>query len=279
MFNVFIKGLVKWKKVIAAATVFLILAVMLINSIRYEKTSSINNKGFDVFTQMSLIGNKIRNKFVSDSTDSELEKLKEENRSLRDQLIKNTMQEEEVQELNNLKNALKFVTDKTASDFISADIVARNDGNYYNSFTISAGSDNGVKSDSIVVNGDGLIGRVYQVSQKYSKAVSIIDSRFPVSFQIIGRSSDTGMLSQDVSITQIEDASLIKGYMFDVNSPVKIDDIVTTSGLGLYPAGIPIGKVQQIIPDEQNILKYIVVQPYVNFKKLDKVMVFNKKDL
>jgi len=87
------------------------------------------------------------------------------------------------------------------------------------------------------------------------------------------------MLSQDVSITQIEDASLIKGYMFDVNSPVKIDDIVTTSGLGLYPAGIPIGKVQQIIPDEQNILKYIVVQPYVNFKKLDKVMVFNKKDL
>ncbi|EHL16948.1 hypothetical protein HMPREF9629_00190 [Peptoanaerobacter stomatis] len=252
---------------------------MLINSIRYEKTSSINNKSFDVFTQMSLIGNKIRNKFISDSTDSELEKLKEENRSLRDQLIKNTMQEEEVQELNNLKNALKFVTDKTASDFISADIVARNDGNYYNSFTISAGSDNGVKSDSIVVNGDGLIGRVYQVSQKYSKAVSIIDSRFPVSFQIIGRSSDTGMLSQDVSITQIEDASLIKGYMFDVNSPVKIDDIVTTSGLGLYPAGIPIGKVQQIIPDEQNILKYIVVQPYVNFKKLDKVMVFNKKDL
>ncbi|MGP1568003.1 rod shape-determining protein MreC [Peptoanaerobacter stomatis] len=279
MFNVFIKGLVKWKKVIAAVTVFLILAVMLINSIRYEKTSSINNKSFDVFTQMSLIGNKIRNKFISDSTDSELEKLKEENRSLRDQLIKNTMQEEEVQELNNLKNALKFVTDKTASDFISADIVARNDGNYYNSFTISAGSDNGVKSDSIVVNGDGLIGRVYQVSQKYSKAVSIIDSRFPVSFQIIGRSSDTGMLSQDVSITQIEDASLIKGYMFDVNSPVKIDDIVTTSGLGLYPAGIPIGKVQQIIPDEQNILKYIVVQPYVNFKKLDKVMVFNKKDL
>ncbi|EHL18706.1 rod shape-determining protein MreC [Peptoanaerobacter stomatis] len=279
MFNVFIKGLVKWKKVIAAVTVFLILAVMLINSIRYEKTSSINNKCFDVFTQMSLIGNKIRNKFISDSTDSELEKLKEENRSLRDQLIKNTMQEEEVQELNNLKNALKFVTDKTASDFISADIVARNDGNYYNSFTISAGSDNGVKSDSIVVNGDGLIGRVYQVSQKYSKAVSIIDSRFPVSFQIIGRSSDTGMLSQDVSITQIEDASLIKGYMFDVNSPVKIDDIVTTSGLGLYPAGIPIGKVQQIIPDEQNILKYIVVQPYVNFKKLDKVMVFNKKDL
>ena len=228
MFNVFIKGLVKWKKVIAAVTVFLVLAVMLINSIRYEKTSSINNKGFDVFTQMSLIGNKIRNKFISDSTDSELEKLKEENRSLRDQLIKNTMQE-----LNNLKNALKFVTDKTASDFISADIVARNDGNYYNSFTISAGSDNGVKSDSIVVNGDGLIGRVYQVSQKYSKAVSIIDSRFPVSFQIIGRSSDTGMLSQDVSITQIEDASLIKGYMFDVNSPVKIDDIVTTSGLGL----------------------------------------------
>ncbi|MGP1410254.1 MAG: rod shape-determining protein MreC [Peptoanaerobacter stomatis] len=279
MFNVFIKGLVKWKKVIAAVTVFLVLAVMLINSIRYEKTSSINNKSFDVFTQMSLIGNKIRNKFISDSTDSELEKLKEENRSLRDQLIKNTMQEEEVQELNNLKNALKFVTDKTASDFISADIVARNDGNYYNSFTISAGSDNGVKSDSIVVNGDGLIGRVYQVSQKYSKAVSIIDSRFPVSFQIIGGSSDTGMLSQDVSITQIEDASLIKGYMFDVNSPVKIDDIVTTSGLGLYPAGIPIGKVQQIIPDEQNILKYIVVQPYVNFKKLDKVMVFNKKDL
>ena len=66
--------------------------------------------------------------------------------------------------------------------------------------------------------------------------------------------------------------------MFDANSPVKVGEMVTTSGLGLYPSGIPIGKIEQVIPDDKNILKYVVVRPFVDFTNLNKVMIFNKID-
>ena len=273
------KNIIKWKNVIIAVIIFLIIAITLINSIRYEKASSLNNKSFDIFGKISMAGFKIKNKFIGESKESEIEKLKQENAQLRNELIKNTMQKNDINQLTELKKALKFVTDENADSFISADIVAKNSGNYYKTFTIAAGTNNGVKQDSIVVNGEGLVGRVYQVSGNYSKAISIIDNRSPISFEIMGRNEDTGMLSQDIRMAEIEDESLIKGYMFDANSPVKIGEIVTTSGLGLYPAGIPIGKVEQIIPDNQNILKYVIVRPFVDLTHIDKVMIFNKKEI
>lgn len=273
------KNIIKWKNIIIAVIIFLIIAITLINSIRYEKASSVSNKSFDVFSKISMAGAKIKNKFIGQSKESEIEELKQENAKLRNELIKNTMQKNDITQLTELKKALKFVTDENANSFVSADIVAKNSGNYYKTFTISAGTNSGVKQDSIVVNGEGLVGRVYQVSQNYSKAISIIDNRSPISFEIMGRNEDTGMLSQDIRMAEIEDESLIKGYMFDANSPVKIGEIVTTSGLGLYPAGIPIGKVEQIIPDNQNILKYVIVRPFVDLTHIDKVMIFNKKEI
>lgn len=279
MIKKLINNIIKWKNVIIMLIVFSLLSIMLINSIRYERTSSINNKGFDILGKISQIGAKARNKFSFKSQENEIEKLKEENANLRNELIKNTMQKNDIDELNKLKKALNFVTDENANKFISAEIVAKNNGNYYKTFTISAGKSNNIRQDSIVVNGDGLIGRVYQVSDNYSKAISIIDNTSPVSFEIMGRNDDTGMLSQDIRIADIEDETLIKGYMFDANSKVKIGEIITTSGLGLYPAGIPIGTVEQIIPDTQNILKYVVVKPFVDLTNINKVLIFNKKEI
>lgn len=279
MIKKLINNIIKWKNVIIMLIVFSVLSIMLINSIRYERTSSINNKGFDILGKISQIGAKARNKFSFKSQENEIEKLKEENANLRNELIKNTMQKNDIDELNKLKKALNFVTDENANKFISAEIVAKNNGNYYKTFTISAGKSNNIRQDSIVVNGDGLIGRVYQVSDNYSKAISIIDNTSPVSFEIMGRNDDTGMLSQDIRIADIEDETLIKGYMFDANSKVKIGEIITTSGLGLYPAGIPIGTVEQIIPDTQNILKYVVVKPFVDLTNINKVLIFNKKEI
>lgn len=273
-----IKNIVKWKKTIILATVFLILSFVLINSIRNGKTTTINNKVFDSFTSISQIGNKIR-LFKIDDSKSEIEKLKQENSSLRTELIKNKISEIELKQLEELKKALNFVTQDISSDYVSATVVAKNDGNYYKSFTVSAGLNQGVKQDSIVVNADGLIGRIYEVSSNYSKAISIMDNRFPISFRVITRTQDTGMISQDIKTTQIESSDLVKGYMFDANSKVAVGEILITSGLGLYPEGIPIGTVTQIVPDEQNILKYIIVKPFVDFTKIDKVIIFNKREI
>ena len=272
------KNIQKYKLIIIAVIVFLVLFISLATSMRNNKSGAVQKLGFNIISTISNKFVSIRDSFSGSSKQKEIEELKSENAKLKTQLIENTISKDNLKQLQALQKSLKFVTDKNSSAYVSADIVAKNSGNYYKTFTISAGSAQGVKSDSIVVNGEGLVGRVYEISKNYCKAISLLDNRTPISFEIVGRNNDTGMIMQDTKMVQISDKSLVKGYMFDANSPVKVGEMITTSGLGLYPSGIPIGKIEQVIPDEKNILKYIVVRPFVDFTNLNKVMIFNKID-
>ena len=278
MINKWMKNIQKYKLIIIAVIVFLVLFISLATSMRNNKSGAVQKSGFNIISTISSKFVSIRDSFSGSSKQKEIEELKSENAKLKTQLIENTISKDNLKQLQALQKSLKFVTDKNSSAYVSADIVAKNSGNYYKTFTISAGSAQGVKSDSIVVNGEGLVGRVYEISKNYCKAISLLDNRTPISFEIVGRNSDTGMIMQDTDVVQISDESLVKGYMFDANSPVKVGEMITTSGLGLYPSGIPIGKIEQVIPDEKNILKYVVVRPFVDFTTLNKVMIFNKID-
>ena len=71
----------------------------------------------------------------------------------------------------------------------------------------------------------------------------------------------------------------MKGYLFDKEESVFTGDILVTSGLGLYPAGIQIGEVEGVVEDKSNLLQYIKIKPYVNFKTIDKVIVINPRVL
>lgn len=278
MINKWMKNIQKYKLIIIAVIVFLVLFISLATSMRNNKSGAVQKLGFNIISTISNRFVSIRDSFSGSSKQKEIEELKSENAKLKTQLIENTISKDNLKQLQALQKSLKFVTDKNSSAYVSADIVAKNSGNYYKTFTISAGSAQGVKSDSIVVNGEGLVGRVYEISKNYCKAISLLDNRTPISFEIVGRNNDTGMIMQDTKVVQISDKSLVKGYMFDANSPVKVGEMITTSGLGLYPSGIPIGKIEQVIPDEKNILKYVVVRPFVDFTNLNKVMIFNKID-
>lgn len=278
MINKWMKNIQKYKLIIIAVIVFLVLFISLATSMRNNKSGAVQKLGFNIISTISNRFVSIRDSFSGSSKQKEIEELKSENAKLKTQLIENTISKDNLKQLQALQKSLKFVTDKNLSAFVSADIVAKNSGNYYKTFTISAGSAQGVKSDSIVVNGEGLVGRVYEISKNYCKAISLLDNRTPISFEIVGRNNDTGMIMQDTDVVQISDESLVKGYMFDANSPVKVGEMITTSGLGLYPSGIPIGKIEQVIPDDKNILKYVVVRPFVDFTNLNKVMIFNKID-
>ena len=278
MINKWMKNIQKYKLIIIAVIVFLVLFISLATSMRNNKSGAVQKSGFNIISTISSKFVSIRDSFSGNAKQKEIEQLKSENAKLKTQLIENTISKDNLKQLQALQKSLKFVTDKNSSAYVSADIVAKNSGNYYKTFTISAGSAQGVKSDSIVVNGEGLVGRVYEISKNYCKAISLLDNRTPISFEIVGRNNDTGMIMQDTKVVQISDKSLVKGYMFDANSPVKVGEMITTSGLGLYPSGIPIGKIEQVIPDDKNILKYVVVRPFVDFTNLNKVMIFNKID-
>ncbi|SCH34738.1 MULTISPECIES: rod shape-determining protein MreC [unclassified Romboutsia] len=243
-----------------------------------DATSSIEsslNKGFTFITNnFSELINYKKNAKKLEEIEVENEKLKQEIVELNNTLSKG-------QSLESLKKALNFIPENYKANMISASVVSKNDGNWYTSFVIGAGSKDGVKKDSLVVNGSGLVGVVYEVSENYSKAISLLDTKSSVSFKLLKNSDFKGILTQGANISDGErykENGYLQGYMFDSSYDVLPGDTLVTSGLGLYPEGIIIGKVDKVIDDKNQSLKYVVVKPYVDFKNIDDVIIIEPRD-
>lgn len=212
---------------------------------------------------------------------NKLEDLEKENESLKQEIVELNNKISESQSIQNLKKALNFIPEDYKANMISASVVSKNDGNWYTSFVIGAGSDAGVKKDSLVMNGSGLVGIVYEVSKNYSKAISILDTKSSVSFKLLKNSDYKGVITQDTDISgkeKYKENGYLQGYMFDSSYDVLPGDILVTSGLGLYPEGILIGKVDKVIDDKNKSLKYVVIKPYADFKNIDDVIVIEPRE-
>jgi len=218
--------------------------------------------------------------FPNGQKDIKIQELENQVAELRDKQIHDFIVQRDVIELRELKGALNFIEDEYEQNYITTSIVAKNDGNYYTTFTLSAGENDGVKKDSIVLAGKGLVGRIYEVSANYSKAISILDNKSSVSFEVLRNNEYTGIASQNINIDSETDfEGFIKGYMFDIDYDVVPGDVIITSGLGMYPRGIQIGEIYEVIEDPNNLLKYVKIRPYVNFRNLSKLLILNPREI
>ena len=216
------------------------------------------------------------------SNSKKLESLQDENEKLKEEVIALNNKLDDVQSLDSLKKALNYIDEKYQAKSISANVVGKNDGNWYDSFIIGAGKNQGVKEESIVTNGNGLVGIVYEVSDNYSKALSLLDTKSSVSFKLLKDSNFKGVITQNSTLDDKENyknKGYLCGYMFDSSYNVLPGDVITTSGLGVYPEGIPIGEVDKVIDDKNKSMKYVVVKPYVNFKNIDDVIIIEPRNI
>lgn len=200
----------------------------------------------------------------------ENEELKAEVADLNREIIRIKMTKYEVSELKNLSNILGYENVSANYSFVTADVIAMDGSNWFNIFTINVGSDDGVYKDAVIVNGDGLIGRVYEVGTDWSKIISVIDETNSVSFEVFRDMKLLGILSGDGK-------GGLAGYMLDPEAAVIEGDVLITSGIGMYPEGIPIGKVKEVVWNNDTLLKTVSIEPTAYFKNIQKVTVLIKK--
>lgn len=219
----------------------------------------------------SQVGN-----FIDEKTDPILnvlnyktinEDLTKENEMLKEQVVDLTMTQKEYEELQTLKLSLNYVDRYDIDNYISCSVISKDIGNWFNMFTIDAGSNQGITKNSTVINGNGLVGLVYEVGDEWAKVISIIDHKSSVGFEMLRVSDDfDGII---MGTTNYE----LVGEFYDTQANVNVNDYVVTSGIGMYPKGILIGQIYEIVDDRDLFLKQIKVEPAVDFKKLNKVMV------
>lgn len=106
-----------------------------------------------------------------------------DNRRLRQEnaLLTSTLGQTRVALLENqrLKEALAFKQDSTLQ-LLSARVVARDPFGQSNFFTIDVGRSDGVDIDMAVIDIQGILGRIVQVSPRYSRVMSYLNTEFHV---------------------------------------------------------------------------------------------------
>ncbi|NNG07979.1 MAG: rod shape-determining protein MreC [Desulfobacteraceae bacterium] len=169
-----------------------------------------------------------------------------------------------------LQKLLKFK--KTINwPVLAAQVIGRDPTGWFKSVLIDKGKNSGLKVNMPVVNADGVVGRLVSVSPNYSKVLLIIDQNSAVD-SIIQRSRDEGIV-RGLSVKLCKLDNMVK------TSDVVVGDKVVTSGLGrVYPKGLPVGKVLEVVNIPGELFKDIEVSPMVDFSKLEELLVILKED-
>lgn len=255
--------------------ILLILVIFFVMSIASGEESSgitgLINQGMSYISKpltrvTEAIGGSVSGLFSYKKLQVQIENLREENDSLRRQLSAAQLDESELAELRELSGLLHYDYTEKELEVVTADITSMDGANWTNIFTIDRGTESGIVEGSVVINGVGLVGKVTDAGEGWAKVVSIIDDGSKVSFVIVRDRKLLGVVSgnQQGSIT---------GYMLKGDAAVAEGDIIITSGMGTFPAGLEIGNVKSVTYNSDTLLKEITVEPAVDFKSLKKVAV------
>lgn len=265
----------KYKQIIIAIVGILLVILMVLSFGGRERISVIESGLGSVILPVQRFLSGIGN-FINEKTEplvnmleykSLNENLTNENAFLKEQIVDLTMQQKELAELKSLKSALNYIDRSGTEQFVTCNVISKDPGNWFNMFTIDAGSNQGITKNSTVINGNGLVGLVYEVGTNWSKVMSIVDQKSAVGFEMLKVTNDyNGVINGSTN-------SELIGELFNPKATVQVNDYVVTSGLGMYPKGIMIGKVYEVLDDRDELLVRIKVKPVVDFTKIDKVMV------
>lgn len=202
----------------------------------------------------------------------ETERLKAEIEELKLQLQMLSLTTEEYEELKSLSGAFNIADPAIDKKPVAADVIAYNNTDTFNVFTIDVGSEAGVERNSVVICGSGLVGRVISADKGWARVVSITDENNKIGFQIT-QEKDDGEVNF-LGVCSGDGEGYMKGNLLDEDGFAKEGDDVVTSGLGgVYPAGIAIGKVTKAGYTQKSQLMEVTIEPSVYFKGLKKVVV------
>jgi len=208
----------------------------------------------------------------------EIVKMREENIMLTDNIYE---LQEQVRTLENIVNKsvaleTEYEMKKNLTyDYVVGQVIALDDSNWFSRFTIDKGENDGLKKNDIVIHAVktntgivqiGLVGIVSETTANWSKVITLLDDSCKISFRDIN-SDESGIIQGSID-------GIITGYFFNSKAQASKDDYLLTSGIGeIYVPDIYIGNVKEVVPTTDASTQKVVVEPAVEFTKLNRVYV------
>ena len=216
--------------------------------------------------------------WISDKT-SELASLKDvmkENEALKIQVDEltdelNTLKLEQY-DTEDLRELLALDNSYSEYNKLSASVIGKDAGNWFDTFLIDKGSKDGVAEGMNVITGRGLAGIVTEVGPNYAKVRAIIDDTSSVSGMVLS-TSDNCIIKGNLQT--MDDRQMITfSNLKDTDGKVAVGDQVVTSYISSdYVQGLLIGYISEIHVNSNNLTKSGLITPVVDFEHVKHVLV------
>lgn len=212
--------------------------------------------------------------FRRDELQAEYEALKKKYAELEGEL-------REAQQANDenarLRNLLGLREKRRDLELESATVTAHGASNWDSTLTISKGSSAGVEAGDCVVDEYGnLVGVIREVGLNWSSLITVVDSDLEMG-GLIARTDGAAILEGDFALMG---QGKLKLSFLPENSELMAGDQVLTSGLsGLYPSGLVVGHIEEVLTEASGMTRYAVVIPETDLGSLKQVFVIKSFDI
>ena len=196
-------------------------------------------------------------------------------RAENEQLVYKAMLADELQQtLSQYEDLSDEIAANANMQPIVCTVIGKSDSNYFSTFTINKGLNDGLEDYMAVTISGSLVGYTESVQPSVSTVRTIIDSEASIA-ALISSSRDQGTVRGTLGI---DGTAMCRMYYLPDDNLPRPGDTVVTSGVGMsFPKGIPIGTVRESTRGMESNKQYIVVEPLADFQHLEYVIVLRYK--
>ncbi len=203
-----------------------------------------------------------------------LKNIDTQNKKLKIQLLEESIKNQQMQEymLENLRlRKLLRLKDELEYSFIPARVIGVGQEQSIKSLILDVGRKDNIKINQAVVTEKGLVGKILDSEKEYSITQVLMDRNSLVSARL-QKSREIGLIGWSGNLW-------LDLYYIPKDVELERGEVVITSGLSqIYPKGLKIGVVAEILENEYELFKQIKVKPAVNFNRLEEVFVLQMSD-
>ncbi len=176
----------------------------------------------------------------------------------------------ELRRSNRRLRALLHFQDAVRFEMVAAEVVGKDPSPWFKTVIIDKGYKQGVRKGMPVVVPQGIVGQVIGAGRYFAKVLLIIDANNAVD-ALVDRTRARGV----VTGTAMGQCAL--KYVLR-KEDVRVGDLLISSGMdGVFPKGLRIGFVSGVIRRNSGIFQDVTVTPFVNFEKLEEVLVIRNE--
>lgn len=201
-----------------------------------------------------------------------LRELRSENGSLKEQLASLEQRlidyQEAYLENQRLRRLLDFRSTIQA-ETIPAQVVLHDLTGWFQTLMVDKGFRDQIAPDMAVVNDEGVVGRILDVSDRYARVLLVTDPGSSID-AIIQRNRVRGIVSGKDANTCV--LKYVRG-----NLDVQVGDLITTSGKdGVFPKGLRLGTVTGVSKDPLDLFQKIEAKPLVRLSALEELLIIKR---